>query len=158
MSTVVSRTFASSPKRDAGETWAAIVSLLTQGKNGTARDELLAVAGIAASTIADHAPKDNPIVVTCNGPRTRIYCIYDDDAIEGSDANEDPLGFNPLNGDWRVSLPCSKDDLTWVQTALKKHSARITARGPDDDIARAEATDASSAHDLTFDSKGFLGS
>ena len=156
MSTIASRTFASSPKRDAGETWSAIVALLTHGKGDPARNELLAIAGIAASTIADQAEKDHPIVVTCDGPRTRIYCIYDDDAIEGSDANEDPLGFDPLNGDWRVSLPCTKDDLTWVQSALKMHSARITARGPDDDIA--EATEVTNAHSLTLDPKGFLGS
>jgi hypothetical protein len=158
MSTVASRTFASSPKRDAGETWVAIISLLTQGKDGPARNELLAVAGIAASTIADQAEKDHPIVVTCEGPRTRIYCIYDDDAVEGSDANEDPLGFDPLKGDWRVSLPCAKDDLAWVQSALKKHSTRVTARGPDDEIAKEEATDAANAHSVTFDPKGFLGS
>lgn len=38
MSTVLSRSFASTPKRDAGETWAAIVDLLT-GENqlGTKR-------------------------------------------------------------------------------------------------------------------------
>lgn len=156
MSTVASRTFASSPKRDASETWVAIVALLTRGKDGPARNELLAVAGIAASTIADQAEKDHPIVVTCAGPRTRIYCIYDDDAIEGSDANEEPLGFDPLNGDWRLSLPCAKDDLAWVQSALKKHSTRVTARGPDDDMAKAEATDTAAAHSVTLDPKGFL--
>lgn len=158
MSTVASRTFASSPKRDASETWAAIVALLTQGKDGPKRNELLAVAGIAASTIADHAPKDDPIVITCDGPRTRVYCIYDEDAIEGSDANEEPLGFDPLEGDWRVSLPCLKDDLGWVQGALKKHGTRITARGPDDEVAKAEASAAAQASTLTFDPKGFLGS
>jgi hypothetical protein len=158
MSTVASRTFASSPKRDAGETWAAIVAVLTRGKIGPARLELLAVAGIAASTIADQAPKDQPIVVTCDGPRTRIYCIYDDNAVEGSDANEDPLGFDPLKGDWRVSLPCANDDLAWVQGALKKHSIRITARGHDGDIAKAEGMDAANADSLTFDPRGFLGS
>jgi hypothetical protein len=138
MSTVASRTFASTPKRGADATWTAIVALLTQGKDSPAVQELLAVAGIAASTIADQAPKDHPIVVTCDGPRTRIYCIYDDDAVEGSEVNEAPLAFDPLNGDWHVSLPCTEDDLAWVQGALKKQSTRITARGPDDDVAKAE--------------------
>lgn len=160
MSPVASRTFVSSPQRDARATWTAIVALLTQGKQDSARKEFLAVAGIAASTIADHAPKDHPIIVTCDGPRTRIYCIYDDDAIEGTDANEGSLGFDALNGDWRVSLPCAGDDLSWVQQALKKHSTRITARGPDDEAvpANQKATNASDAHALTFDPKGFLGS
>ena len=36
------------------------------------------------------------------------------DAIDGSEAKEDPLGFDPLKGDWHVSLPCLLEDLTWV--------------------------------------------
>jgi hypothetical protein len=155
MSTVVSRIFAGTPKRDAAQTWAAIVDLLTQGKNEAARKELLSVAGVAASTLADQAAKDAPIVVTCDGPRTRIYCLYDDDAVEGSDANEDSLGFDPLTGDWRISLPCPVDDLTWVQGALKKHSTRITARDPAEEVAKA--ADKQTANALVFDQKGFLG-
>jgi hypothetical protein len=137
VSTVAGRTFASTPKRDAAQTWAAIVDLLTQGRSGAARNELLAVSGVAASIIADQAPKDAPIVVACDGPRTRIYCLYNDDAVEGSDAYEDPLGFDPLAGDWHISLPCLKDDLSWVQSALKKHSSRITAREPDAEVVKA---------------------
>lgn len=157
MSTVASRTFKSTPERDAARTWTAIVDLLTQGKIGDARTELLAVAGVAASVIADRAPKQAAITVTCDGPRTRIYCLYDDDAVEGSDANEDSLGFDPLKGDWRVSLPCLADDLAWVQGALKKHSNRITARDVDATVSSAdeEATEKSQA--LVFDMKGFLG-
>lgn len=156
MSTVASRTFRSTPGRDALLTWHAIVALLTQDKASAARDELLAVDGIAASVIADQAPKDAPVVVTCDGPRTRIRCLYDDDAIEGSDANEDALGFDPLKGDWRVSLPCQADDLAWVQKALAKLSTRITAR--DLDESAPESAAGAKAQTLTFDPKGFLGS
>jgi hypothetical protein len=158
VSTVASRTFASTPKRDAAATWAAIVDLLTQGQSGPARNELLAVSGVAASIIADQAPKDAPIVVTCDGPRTRIYCFYDDDAVEGSDVNEHALGFDPLSGVWQVSLPCLKDDLSWVQGALKKHSTRITAREPDAEVVKAEDAASTRKHALVFDAKGFLGS
>jgi hypothetical protein len=158
MTTLASRTFASTPGRDAMATWTAIVDLLTNGKRTSARNELLAVAGVAASVIADHGPKEHAIVVTCDGPRTRIYCIYDDDAIEGSDANEDALGFDPLSGDWRVSLPCLPDDLFWVQAALKKHSERITARALGDDVERNDAGNAAAAAVLVFDQKGFIGS
>jgi hypothetical protein len=153
-----SRTFASTPKRDAAQTWAATVELLTQGKNDSARKELLAVAGVAASTIADQAPKDAAIVVTCDGPRTRIYCLYDDDAIEDSDANEDALGFDPLAGDWRISLPCLADDLSWVQGALKKHSSRITARDVAAEVTKAADEQPAQAQALVFDPEGFLGS
>jgi hypothetical protein len=53
MSTVASRSFRSTPQRDAAETWRAIAALLAQGKAGGEHDELLAVTGIAASLIAD---------------------------------------------------------------------------------------------------------
>ena len=158
MTTVARRTFRSTPARDALATWTAIVDLLTRGTEGAARAELLAVDGVAASVIADHAPEDAPIVVTCDGPRTRIYCLYDDDAIDGSDANEDPLGFDPLKGDWRVSLPAPADDLSWIQAALKEHSDRIIACDPDTPIAKDQSSKASDMQTLVLDPKGFLGS
>ena len=156
MSTVASRTFKSSPERDAARTWTAIVDLLTLSRATGARTELLAVAGVAASVIADQAPKDAAITVTCDGPRTRIYCLYDDEAVEGSDANEDALGFDPLNGDWKVSLPCLSDDLAWVQSALKKHSTRITARDLDATVCSEDEAAAVKSRTLIFDPKGFL--
>ena len=158
MTTVARRTFRSTPARDALATWTAIVDLLARGTDGAARTELLAVAGIAASVIADHAPEDAPIVATCDGPRTRIYCLYDDDAIDGSDANEDPLGFDPLKGDWRVSLPALAEDLSWVQAALKEHSDRITARDPDTPVSKDQSRKSTDTQTLVLDPKGFLGS
>lgn len=118
----------------------------------------MAVAGVAASLIADHAPRDAAIIVTCDGPRTRIYCLYDDEAVEGSDANEDPLGFDPLKGDWRVSLPCHKEDLEWVQKALKKHGSRVTARDLDAKVPTDKGKEPTGTRSLTLDPKGFLGS
>lgn len=158
MSTVASRTFRSTPGRDAHDTWIAIVDLLTKGAIGAARTELLAISGIAASIIADQAPKDAAITVICDGPRTRIYCLYDDDAVDGGDANEASFGYDPLNGDWHVSLPCQGDDLAWVQTALKKHSTRVAARHIDDAVKDAGSGNAATAQVLTIDTKGFLGS
>ncbi len=156
MTTVVRRTFRSSPQRDAHDTWRAIVDLLTQGRENSARTELLAVAGVAASIIADQAPRNAPIIVTCDGPRTRIYCLYDDDAIDGSDANEDSLGFDPLNGDWHVSLPCLIDDLDWVQASLKTNSKRITARDSTESTSKNDNEPATDTASLQLDPKGFL--
>lgn len=158
MSTVVRRTFASSPARDAHETWMAIVDFLTKACPTADREELIAVAGTAASTISDQAPRDVPIVVTCDGPRTRIYCLYDEDAVEGADSNEDVLGFDPLKGDWAISLPCLADDLAWVQSALARDSKRITARDVSDGLAADAGTKSEALAGLTFDPAGFLGS
>jgi hypothetical protein len=145
MSSVVSRTFRSTPHRTGADTWAAIVSLLTRGQSSEKSKELNSVGGIASSVIVDHAAKDAPIVVTCSGPRTRIYCIYDDDALDESAANESPLGFDPLEGDWHVSLPCNSDDLAWVQRALKERGSRVTARDASEGFVVTESANAATA-------------
>lgn len=157
MATVVKRTFKSTPYRDAHDTWVSIVSLLTNGENASGEDELMSVSGIAASIIAEKSVKDAPIVVTCEGPRTRIVCLYDDDAIDGSDANEEPLAFDALKGNWKLSLPCASDDLGWVESSLKAKSERITARNKDDSVSVAKSEDANGQQNaLEIDVKGFL--
>lgn len=158
MTTVVSRTFRSTPHRSGGETWSAIVDLLTRGCESTAATELRSVAGVAASLIVDHAIASAPIVVTCSGPRIRIYCVHDDDALDDSTANEGPLGFDPLEGDWRVSLPCNSEDLAWVTSSLKALSMRITARDAAEGIVVSESMQqsANSVPELTVNAKEFL--
>lgn len=156
MGTIASRAIRSTPHRDAHATWTFIVQLLTQGRSGTARDQLVAVSGIAASLIADQAPRSAPIIVTCTGPRTRIYCVYNDDAVAVADGGEEPLGFDPLHGDWHVSLPCDQDDVAWVQGALKEHGTRITARDSDTYLTLDEE-ETPEEEALTIDPAGFLG-
>ncbi|WP_324289055.1 hypothetical protein VZQ01_06640 [Myxococcus faecalis] len=157
MTTVNRRTFRSVPHRDAVRTWTDIVELLTQGKAGADRDELLAVTGVVSCLITDQSPKEAPIVVTCDGPRTRIYCIYDEDAVDGTDASEDVLGYDPLEGQWSVSLPCGTDDLAWVQSTLSTHGSRVTARDVSSGISiDDDETRLSKAGPLILDPKGFL--
>ena len=155
MSTVASRIIRSSPHRDTSSTWEVIVELLTQGEQGVTRTELMSIAGVASSIIAERSPKDAAIIATCDGPRTRLYCLYDDDAIEGSDAKEDSLGYQPLKGDWAVSLPCPPHDLAWVQRALKAKSSRITARDQSSKLGEGEDTNAMS-QSLTLNVEAFL--
>jgi len=133
-----------------------IVDLLTRGSVGPARTELLAVAGVASSIITDQFPKDAPIVVTCDGPRTRIRCTYDEDAIDGTSASEDALGFDPLAGEWNLSFPCGADDLPWVQAALKSHP-HISARGLDDKVEKASMDSDGKVQPLEIDVGRFLG-
>lgn len=154
MPTVTRRTFRSSPHRDALTTWATISALLTRTNTG-AQQELGSVAGIASSIIADKACENSPIIVSCEGPQTRIYCLFDDDAIDGSDANEDVLGFDPLKGDWSISLPCEPDDLGWVQSALKQKSERITARDKNE-TKKQDSSHASQGAELEIDLEGLL--
>lgn len=154
--TVFSRTFRSTPHRDAAATWGAIADLLTRGQNPNAAAELRRVAGVATSVIADAAPREAPIVVTCDGPRTRIYCVYDEDALDESSAIENVLGFDPLEGDWHVSLPCQADDLDWVKRALSRMTPRVTARDVKDGIGVSETAAAAAATPLTLDAEALF--
>lgn len=155
VATVVKRVIASSPKRDAIATWHAIRDLLTQNKSEDAKIEFDRVSGIAAAIIAERTPSESPIVVTSNGPQTRIYCIYDEEAIDGSDANEELFGFYPLNGEWKVSLPCSEEDLGWVRSSLEAHSVRFVARS----LGEPESSEKASTNisgELTLNAERFL--
>lgn len=125
--TTVARRVRAIPERSATDAWSAIVNLVAP-KESEARKELLAIEGLAATLIASKAPMNAPIVVCGVGPRVRIYCLYDEEALSGDDANEASLATCPTDGDWAMSLPCSPEDLKWVQEALAKRSNRITAR------------------------------
>ena len=127
MNKIAKLAYRSSPHRSAVATWHAISSLLTHS-NPEARWELESVSGIASTIISGRVCEHSPIVVSCDGPQTRVYCIYDYDAIDGSGAIEDGLGFNPLYGNWEISFPCNPSDIGWIRSMLRKESARIRVR------------------------------
>mgnify|MGYP000847483356 CR=1 FL=1 len=156
MSTV-RRDFRSVPFRDASATWTAIVDLLSGSSSSVeARAVLMSAAGIAASVIADQSPKASPIVATCDGPRTRIYCLFDDDSLETSAGNEAKLGFDALKGDWQVSLPVAAEDLSWVAAALKKTTSRVVARDAASGIATETTEKSAAASAVELDLEGFM--
>lgn len=145
MSTVVARRIRATPHRTSVESWSFITDLLCRGSK-TEEAVLESVVGIAASILADKVPKDAPIVVKGEGPRVRIYSIYDGDAIDGDDANEDKLTWKPLKGDWKIYLPCDVAELEWTSAALAKKTQRIiaydssTKPGKDSDNEKAVAS------------------
>jgi hypothetical protein len=141
--TVIARSVASTPKRSASETWAVIVGIIAPDPNHPARDELSRVSTVAASVISADAPKIDAIVVHGGGPRVRIYCLYNDDAITDGNATEDPVRQEVLGDGWKMSLPCEEDDLEWITRELKKVSTRVTARKLGDELETS--TDAKSA-------------
>lgn len=144
--TVLTRVVRATPYRPADEAWDVIVGLLTP-EGGAARDELMKVAGVTTSLIAAEAPKNDQIVVSGGGPQVRITCIYGEDAVT-DDAREEKLPRSPTDGDWRMSLPCDEEDLTWVRAALAKKSQRVTARklGEKPDTDADESQGASAAN------------
>jgi hypothetical protein len=154
--TVVARRFVSIPERSATATWSAISQLLAPKTDSAAAAELRSVAGVAASLISREA-MTSPIVVWGAGPRVRIYCLYNDDAVEGDDANETTLSFDPTDGEWYMSLPCPEEDLSWVQNALKNKSKRITPRDMDMALdSEEEESSKSSAAETVVDLEAFF--
>lgn len=152
---VMARRVRAAPHRSATETWIAIVDCIAPLPETAARRELLGVAGIASSLIADEALKDSACVISGSGPRVRIYCLYGEDAITGENAAEDALSFSATADGWQMSLPCPPEDLEWVQATLKLRAAHVTAR----DMTTAvdeKAVDGKNLADVTINLEAFL--
>jgi hypothetical protein len=145
MSTVLARRVASTPVRTAAQTWAKIVDMIAPDPNSPARHELAKAAGIACSSISSEATKDAAIVIWGSGPRVRVYCVFDEDAITQENVNEDALPKSPTDGDWKMSIPCLPEDVKW--SAANPGSERISARSMDEDVddevAKADSATAS---------------
>jgi len=65
-------------------------------------------------------------VICGKGARVRIYCLYDEKAISGGDANKASLGECPTNGKWAMSIPADADDKEWLKEALVKKNTHVT--------------------------------
>ena len=128
MATVITRRAASTPQRSPAETWDVIMAIVAPDKSSAGRAELEKVAGVAAATISSEAPNEDGFVIYGTGPQIRVYCVFGDDAITGGGVNESALRDDPTDGDWRMSIPCLKEDLEWMQKKLESLSTRVTAR------------------------------
>jgi len=155
--TIVARTIAATPAKTASEVWTVVVELIA-AQSPEAAAELSRISGFAASIIADEVPAKSPIVVAGCGPRLRIYCAYGTPAIQGEDCDETSLSWNPTNPGWSLYLPCEKEDLNWLQSALKTRASHIFAYDasgavPDEAPDNARSTNTSN---LSVNLGGFL--
>jgi hypothetical protein len=144
--TFIARKVTAIPARLATDVWQRVIDLVAP-TNASARAELLTVAGVASSLITEESMKASPIIVTGDGPQLRVYCLYGEDAVEGTKTNEAPIPNSPIESgdDWRMSLPCPSDDLEWVRASLKKRSTRITARDLTETTVAGETDEETSA-------------
>ena len=153
--TVVARWVAATPARSASEAWKVIVNLVAPS-DGAARDELQGIEGIASCMIAEEAMTSDACVVHGSGPRLRVYCLYNENAITGEDTNETPLTFTPTDGSWGMSLPCPADDLEWVQKALKERSTHVVARKVGTAVDEEESNESATAKGAVVNREAFL--
>jgi len=153
--TVVSRRVISTPARSASASWDVIMELVSAA-GSPARQELQAIEGIASCIIAEESLKSDPCVVFGSGPRVRIYCLYNEDAIAGDDASEAALTFTPAEGDWQMSLPCAADDLEWIKKALSERSTHVTARELGTAVDQEPPNASTSSTGAVIDREAFL--
>jgi hypothetical protein len=154
--TVVARRIRATPERNALDAWQVIVDLIAP-IDGAARRELLGIEGIASSVISTESPKDAPIVVRGKGPRVRMYCLYNDEAISGGDASETALADCPTDGEWAMSLPADADDVAWLKVALAKKTVRVTVRDKGEALDDSEEkSDKADAMEAAINMEAFL--
>lgn len=156
MSTVIVRRFNATPVRTSSETWEAISKLLAPDAASSARKVLERAHGVAASAIASEVPANDEIVVYGTGPRIRIYCLYDDDAIAGEDASEGDLPENPTEGDWRMSIPVAEEDFEWSARAIKTCAPHISVRKAGEDIEQENDKKSQARAAMRINLEGFL--
>lgn len=157
MSTVVARKVASTPTRTAAQTWDKIVDILAPDPKSEARKELAKAAGVACASISSEATRDAAIVVWDGGPRVRVYCVFDEDAVTGDGVSEGALPRSATEGDWKMSIPCPPEDVKWSNAKLASVSTRISARSLEDDVDEDhESASESSARSLSINAEEFL--
>jgi hypothetical protein len=120
----VRRNIASIPVRSAGETWQAIIDLIT-GAGSVDAETLKAAASVMESLIADEHPAAVPIAVKGSGARLVVYCLYNEAAMEaGKDI--DAINWNPTAGSgWHITAPAEADDVAWMNNTLTSRAPRI---------------------------------
>ena len=153
--TVVARQIAATPARSASEAWRVIVNLIAPYE-GAARNELQTIEGIASCVIAEEAMKADACVVYGSGPRLRVYCLHNEDAISGEDTNETTLTFCPTESGWQMSLPCPADDLAWVQQYLKERSTHVVAREVGTPVDDKESNEPAASKSAVVNREAFL--
>jgi hypothetical protein len=121
-----------------------------------ARKELQSIEGVASCIIAEETMTSDACVVHGSGPRLRVYCLYNGDAITGESVNEAPLTFCPTDGEWQMSLPCLADDLGWVQKALKERSEHVVAREVSTAVDDEESEKSTTAKGAVINREAFL--
>lgn len=151
--TVVARRFLARPVRHASAAWAAITDCVCKS-NAQSRKEFEKVKGVASALIASDILQEHPLVIIGSGPRVRIYCLYDEDAISGDDKNEDTFGWDPSEGDWTAYLPCLTEEFDFFKAELAKKTDRILCY--DSELGIADEEESSSKYrSLTIDIEGY---
>lgn len=153
--TVVSRRITATPARSASAAWDVIVDMVAPSA-GPARSELQSIAGIASTVISDEALKSDACVVYGSGPRLRIYCVYNDDALSSENINESALTFVPTDEPWHMSLPCLPEDVSWITDALRKKSTHVVARAIGTDVEDEQSEKASAVGQAVVNREAFF--
>jgi hypothetical protein len=134
---VVSRTIVSNPERTSVETWAKITEIIC-AQSTDAKVEFAKVSNITASLLSEEFMKDYSMIMKGAGSQLRVYCLYGEDAVTSEDASEDALSWDITAKDWKVFLPCSKEELSWYEKALSGLSDKFKVYDLSDGLNKDE--------------------
>ena len=146
----IRRDVSSIPFRSASETWQRIVDLIT-GPGTVDLQQLKNAAGVMGSIITDEYPASRAILIEGVGAQLRIYCRYGMKAVEEG-AHVDSLTWNPTAGDWKMHVPCDRENIDWVKKSLAASSPRIKVF----DVAEEDRSDEGEAKANTVKSRGIV--
>lgn len=156
MSTVIVRKIAAIPVRTSSEAWEVMRNLIAPDAASPARAILDRAAGAVCSAIASEVMADDPVVVHGSGPRVRLYCLYDEDAMSGEDTSEGKLPEVPTKDDWRMSVPVTEEDFKWSAEAIKACAPHITVRIAGEEVADADPNGNESRTTMRINLEGYL--
>lgn len=136
------------------ETWEFITDLLlTHTSSDDPRAEFERIAGVMATVVNMEILREHAMVLMGDGPRVKVYCLYDEEAITGDKARENGISHNPFaSGDWTLSVPVPEQDKEWVERALKG-APHVVVRLPDEEAERIKGSD---VVEVEIDKEAFL--
>ena len=149
---VATRKFAASPKRNAAETWTAIMAAIAPN-NDSVKSVLASVTGVAASVIAEGTPSSFPITVVGSGSRLRVYCLYDEDAVTAEEAHEDPLSWNIFESEWKIHFPADEVNFEPLKKILEGRGGQFVAYKIGEVIKGEESASSSPLPPLTINTE-----
>lgn len=138
----VRRDIASIPLRSAVDTWAEYKKLVTE-TGSVDVEQFDAAASVMTSLITDEAFKDEPLALTGVSHRLVVYLLHGHDALEVG-TNIDKLAWNPTAGDWKLFVPCPKEQYDWAKKTLATRAPRFVVLKPGE-RAKEEEEDAGTA-------------
>ncbi len=135
------RKIASAPVRSVTETGNRLLELAGTWGGSEKIGDLSAAAPILRALIVDRILQRSPLIVEYGSHTLRLFCEYEDEALDISAEDEDlPSHVPHPSGDdvlWEMVAPCPDGLRSWATAQAKPISEWFVVAGPDGTVQRA---------------------